>query len=118
MTLAVYIGFATVMKPQDIEKAGRQIYSYLKRCGFKNIKLERCGLNSIGMDYLNKQAFFDTYFSFILEDLKIMKNKYPEDETIKADYEWYSDIYESLEERFNSEDFIFSLGFMIFTATE
>ena len=46
--------------------SGRQIYSILRKCGLENIKLERAGLNSIGMCYSDKQALFDTYFSFII----------------------------------------------------
>jgi len=101
-------------------KSGRQIYSCLRKCGFKNIKLERSGLNSIGMNRDQKQALFDTYFSFIMEDLKIMRRRHPSDEKIKEDYKWYSAIYNSknLEERFHEDGFIFSLGFMIFTASE
>ena len=53
-----------------------------------------------------------------MEDLKIMVDKYSNDEKTKEDYKWYSEIYESLEERFHSDEFIFSLGFMIFTASE
>lgn len=99
-------------------RSGRQIYGYLKKCGFRNIRLERSGLNSIGMDFTKKQALFDIYFSFILEDLKVMMDRYPGNEKIMKDYEWYSNIYELLEERFHSEEFLFSLGFMIFTATK
>ncbi len=96
--------------------SGRQVYTYMKRCGLKDIEICKSGLNTIGMDYNEKQALFDTYFSFILEDLKIMIDRHPDSERVKEDYDWYSENYDELEERFHSEDFIFSLGFMIYTA--
>lgn len=95
---------------------GRQIYSLLKKCGMKNVRLEKSGLNTIGMEFSEKQALFDTYFSFIMEDLEIMLDRYPNDERVCDDYNWYAEMYDVLEERFHSDEFIFSLGFMIYTA--
>lgn len=97
-------------------KSGRQIYTYLTNSGFKNIQLAKSGLNTIGMDYECRQALFDTYFSFIVEDLKVMRDKYPTNQNIADNLEWYADIYDDLEEKFHSPNFIFSLGFMIYTA--
>ena len=68
------------------------------------------------MDIDEKEAFFDVYFSFILEDLKIMRQKYPNDKRIEADYCWYKDNYEVFEEKFHEDGFFFNLGFMFFTA--
>lgn len=97
-------------------KSGRQIYTLLGRAGYKNIKLEKLGLTTIGMDYDEREAIFETYFSFVLGDLLIMKNRYPNDRRIANDYEWYSQNYEDLEEKFHDTNLFFSLGFMLFTA--
>lgn len=98
--------------------SGRQIYTLLKRAGYKNISLEKQGLSVVGMDCDERFAMFDTYFSFILEDLRIMKERYPNDKRIAQDLEWYSENYETLEGRFQDEAFYFNLGFMLFTATK
>ena len=98
--------------------SGRQIYTLLKRAGYVNIKLEKCGLSTIGMDCDEREALFDTYFSFILDDCKIMTERYPNKLTYKEDYKWYKNIYDDLEERFQDETFVFSLGFMIYTASK
>ena len=45
-----------------------------------------------------------------------MRNRYPNDNKIKSDYEWYRDVYEELEEKFLDKNFFFSLGFMLLTA--
>ena len=96
--------------------SGRQIYTLLKRAGYIDICLEELGLSTIGMDYDERSALFDTYFSFILEDLKITMDNNPDDIEIRNDYEWYRDIYDSLEEQFQDDAFYFNLGFVMFTA--
>ena len=97
-------------------KSGRQVYTLLYRSGFKHIIQERFGLSVAGMDSDERSALFDTYFSFILEDLRILREKYPDDKRIKADLEWYEDMYDDLEEKFQDDAFYFVLGFMLFTA--
>lgn len=97
-------------------ESGRQIFTFLNRSGYKKIRLEKQGLSTAGMDFEQRSALFDTYFSFVLEDLKIMRNRYPDDKRIAMDYEWYKNSYEDLEERFQDDAFFFSLGYMIFTA--
>ena len=96
--------------------SGRQIFTLLKRLGYKDITLVKNGLSTVGMDYDEKEAFFDVYFSFILEDLILMREKYPNDKRIQIDYEWYKDNYERFEEKFHEDSFFFNLGFMLFTA--
>ena len=98
--------------------SGRQIYTLLHRAGYRNIALRKQGLSVVGMDCDERFAMFDTYFSFILEDLKIMKERYPNDKRIARDLEWYEKNYETFEENFQDESFYFSLGFMILTATK
>lgn len=97
-------------------ESGRQIYTLLKRTGYADIVLEKVGLSTIGMDFEEKEALFDTYFSFILDDCKIMTERYPNNENYLKDYNWYKNIYNDLEERFQDDAFAFSLGFMLYTA--
>ena len=77
--------------------SGRQIFTLLKRLGYKDIQLVKNGLSTVGMDIDEKEAFFDVYFSFIIEDLKIMLQKYPNDKRIQDDYRWYKENYETFE---------------------
>lgn len=99
-------------------KSGRQIYSLLVSGGMSNVKLEKCGLNSIGMNYEEKQALFDTYFSFIMEDLILMNKRYPDNAKISQDLEWYKSQYDNLNEKFHSNEFVFNLGFMLYSANK
>ena len=110
------IGICAKNETSGYRYSGRQIYTLLKHAGYVDVRLEKMGLNTMGMDYDERSAFFDTYFSFIIEDLKFMAEKYPNDKKIKEDYEWYSKNYETMEERFQSDDFFFNLGFVMYTA--
>ena len=97
-------------------RSGRQVYTLLRRAGFKDIVLEKMGMSTVDMDYEERSALFDTYFSFILDDLAIMKERYPHDKRISQDYDWYERNYEELEEKFQDEALFFNLGFVLFTA--
>ena len=68
------------------------------------------------MDYDERSALFDTYFSFIIEDLEIMRQRYPNNQEILENYEWYKEHYEELEEQFQDEALFFNLGFILYTA--
>lgn len=98
--------------------SGRQIFTLLKQTGYRNIALEKLCMTTVGMDFDQKEALFETYFSFILEDLKIMVERYPNNKSLKDDLYWYEDAYEQLEEEFQNESFFFALGFIIFTANK
>ena len=74
------------------------------------------GISTPGMDYDKRSALFDTYFSFILEELKIYVKDNPTDQRAVKDLEWYDGIYEDLEAKFQDENFFFNLGFVMFTA--
>ncbi len=96
--------------------SGRQIYTLLMRSGYRDVRLEKMGISTPGMDYEKRSALFDTYFSFILEELKIYVKANPEDQRAVKDLEWYDKIYEDLEAKFQDENFFFNLGFVLFTA--
>ncbi|MGM9858846.1 MAG: TIR domain-containing protein [Bacilli bacterium] len=96
--------------------SGREIFTLLKRSGFKKVELEKMGLSTVNMDYEERSALFETYFSFVLEDLKLMHDKYPNDKRISLDFDWYKSKYDSLEQEFQDDNFFFNLGFVLFTA--
>ena len=98
-------------------KCGREVYDILvKFFDSRDISLEKLCVSTVGMNKAQRRDLFDIYFSFILADLKDMVEKYPFDKRYRSDYEWYSANYNELERRFISEDFFFSLGFMLYTA--
>ena len=103
-------------KESGYRKSGREIYSILHNAQYTNIRLEKQGINTIGMSADEREAFFNTYFSFIIEDAKNRVIENPNDLAIKKEYDWLSDNSDELEESFYQKNFFFNLGFMIFTA--
>lgn len=99
-----------------LRRNGRRIYTNLVLAGFRNITLEKEGLSSIGMTYDEKDDFFNMYFKMILGDIKWMREKYPDNWEIKENCEWYEENYDNVYEMFMRDDFVFSLGFQIYTA--
>lgn len=95
---------------------GRQIYHYLVKAGFSAITLEHQGLSSAGMNESQREALFRMYFPFTLENAKIMAEKYPRNIAYKEDYEWLQACFDDIYKTFLRPDFIFSLGFMSYTA--
>lgn len=95
---------------------GRQIYTNLVRAGYKKISLEKQGFSSVGLNYDEKENLFKLYFKFILDDIKYMHEKYPNNIQIEEEYEWYKQNYERIHDNFMMDDFVFSLGFQIYLA--
>lgn len=96
-------------------KSGRQIYSVMKKLGAKDIRLERCGINTTGMNYKEKHLLFESWFKFIPNDFRLILNEDPEDETAKEVLAWVDEYYDDLEEAFFADDFIFNAGYVIYT---
>lgn len=97
-------------------RTGRQIYHYLVKAGFSAITLEHQGLSSAGMSEVQRETLFRMYFPFTLENAKIMAEKYPRNIAYKEDYEWFQACFDEIHKTFLRSDFIFSLGFMSYTA--
>ena len=97
-------------------RTGRNVYSFLHRAGYKNIILERQGLSTAGMSEEEKDALFNMYFPFTLKNAESMMNKYPWNNDYKKDYLWYNERFNKIHEEFLKPEFIFSLGFITYTA--
>ena len=96
-------------------KSGRQIFSYLKNADYADITLEKIGLNTSTMSFEEKETLFEIYFGYIPTALERTLDRKP---TLRAqiDYNWVLDIIEKAREQFLKSDFIFSLGYFIYTA--
>lgn len=93
---------------------GRKIYSYLKQAGFQTVRLNRAGLSTAAFD--DKLLLYDSAIPTMLRYIEHRHVAEPDNAQWEADYEWYRDNIAAMEESFHKEDFIFSVGFMNFTA--
>lgn len=96
--------------------SGRAINKFLNDSDLRDIKLHKVGLSNIGMCRKEKDAFFEIYFWFILDDLKKMSEEKPQDLFVKSDYEWLKNNYHKMKHAFKNSEFFFNLGFVIFSA--
>ncbi len=96
--------------------SGRQLFTYLQRWGYRDITLERVGINTTQMNTEEKEAFFEVVFRFLEQGLAKEAEAHPEDMELNRTYRWYLSIAESLEEAFMAPDFFVPFGFMIYTA--
>ena len=97
-------------------KSGRQIYSYLKEAGYDNVSLKKVGLSTTNMNFEEKSAFFEVYFGYIPTALEKTLERNPNLVQAREDLEWVESIIEIARKEFEKEGFLFSLGYMIYTA--
>lgn len=96
-------------------KSGREIYSYLKDAGYTKVVLEKSGLNTSNMNDEDKETLFEIYFGYIPTALEKTINR-TNILTAKLDYEWVLQNIDDVKEKYMKNNFIFSLGYVIYTA--
>lgn len=97
-------------------ESGRQIPHLLRKTGFRNVKLIKCGVNTMGMDYDEREALFDMYFSIIKMDFDKLSAEDPRNDHYNECNDWLVEHYDDMRDAFHEDDFFFSLGFVLFTA--
>ena len=95
---------------------GRTVYKMLTDVDFRDIRMHKLGLSTIGMSRREKEAFFEIYFSFILDDLRKMHHEFPDNTFVETDLQWMEENYKEMKMQFKQKDFFFNLGFIIYSA--
>lgn len=93
---------------------GRKIFSYLTNAGFRNIQLNKVGLATPSLK--DKMLLFDMAIPTLLHYYEQRHIDAPDNKQWKEDFEWFRDNIAAMKVSFGKEDFIFSAGFMNFTA--
>ena len=96
---------------------GREIPTWLKRYGYKNVNCVMKGLLSRGMDEKQKQALWDTYYGFFLEDSRAECAYTNGSKQSLLNLGWCSYYLPQMHEIFMMPSFEFTLGFCVYTAT-
>lgn len=96
--------------------SGRQIPYFLHKSGYKDIKMERCLLDTIGMDYDAKEGFFDFVIPYISGDYKDLYEENPNNEMYKESFEWMDANLEKMHDQFMEDGFYYSLGEVLIVA--
>lgn len=96
--------------------SGRQVYTLLVNAGYSDVRLEKACLSTAGFDFDQKQALFDTYFGFILTDMQALAQKHPENKELAENYLWLKENFDDMEDEYHISNFIFNVGFVLFSA--
>lgn len=95
---------------------GREIYTLLKNTGFRNVQLHDVVVDTVDMDFDERQLLFSTNFSDIKADLINAANSNSGE--YDQELNWFLDAYEELEQLFVQDDFYYRQGDVVFTATK
>lgn len=96
--------------------SGKEIYSHLKRSGFSEVKIEKISLNTATMSYDESEAVFNAYFGYLPVALEKTIESYPNNIRIQKDYDWVCKNLDYANQKFHQSDFIFFIGYIIYTA--
>lgn len=95
---------------------GRDVYHMLFETGYSNIKLERMGCPTIDYSVEEKEVEYNVSFAYLKDNLKLMTEKYPDNETIREDYNWYVEKEDEIEAEFLKPGFVYVSGRIIYSA--
>ncbi len=96
--------------------SGRQVFTYLKNAGYNSVVLEKNGFNTCNLSYEEKEALFDIYFGYIPKALQKTIERNPDFLRAQHDLTWVNQHLETAYEEFMKNNFMFSLGYMIYIA--
>ena len=94
-------------------EAGRKVYFWMKNADLVDIHFEGRQISTVGLKRREQRTLFETLFSYVEREYRVMHEKEPTTETQRA-IEWLQENYKNLEATFSSEDFFYSSGFMEF----
>ena len=97
-------------------QSGKEIYSHLKLAGFSNVSIEKQGLNTVGLDFDEVESLFNVYFGDIAKTAYITCESHPESIFLANEAQWAKEHIDEALNLFHRNDFVFSLGYIIYVA--
>jgi len=104
-------------KESGDRKCGRKIPSYLKKAGYVNTSLKKCGITNIDLPAEMQSAFWDIYFNHHLWEALSDNMFYHVDETMKL-LETYKRLYAGEKEKYDCGEYFIQLGFLFYIANK
>ena len=95
---------------------GRQIPYMLSKTGYKDVELIKQGINTLGMDYDEKEEFFDMRFGYFEEVYTTLSKENPNDKYAASGLAFIKEHYNEIEEEFTEDHFFFNFGVVLFAA--
>lgn len=88
----------------------------LEEQGYTDIVLENAVMGAKGHETVKKEEMFDTFFSYLPEDVALLREQEPENPLYRQWEEWVSRHYEALYHQIIAEGAEITLGLSIYTA--
>ena len=88
----------------------------LEEQGYTGIVLENAVMGAKGHEKVKKEEMFDTFFSYLPEDVTLLREQEPENPLYQQWEAWVSQHYEALYHQIISEGAEITLGLSIYTA--
>lgn len=95
---------------------GREIYSFLSKCGFRDIKIIPHEITTVGQDPDFIDILYNVNFKFILAGLCQRYENNPEVIEYKNSYDWGKRAFDDLEDLFHTPGYYYRMGTIVFTA--
>ena len=95
---------------------GRQLFGAFTHAGYKDIRLRKSGLSTVGMEFDDRRALFEASFGWLRGDLEVRCKSDESNESYREDLLWFDDNIDAMREKFQAPDFFYQEGYVIFTA--
>lgn len=95
---------------------GREIYSFLTKCSFRDIQIIPHEITTVGQDPDFIDILYNVNFKFILAGLCQRYENNPEMIEFKNSYDWGKRAFDDLEDLFHTPGYYYRMGTIVFTA--
>ena len=96
--------------------SGRMIPNALYLAGYRDIVLEKAGINTCSLTHEERETLFRFNYDFIKNGLEKTVRKDPANKEFKNHLKWVNEMGGEMEKRFYNDGFFFTYGDVIFTA--
>lgn len=103
-------------KESGDRKCGRKIPIYLKKAGYSNVSLKRCGISNVDLPADKQNAFWDIYFNYYLWEALSSPEMFNNFNSTSKLIESYKSMYESEKEKYDNGEYFIQLGFVFYVA--
>lgn len=86
----------------------------LERCGYRQVREEIVPFAADGAEVERKADIFETFFSYLPEDVRLLLDREPENAAVRKAAMWLEEHYEALKRLILRKDTHISMGFRIF----
>ena len=90
---------------------GKKIFTYLKKAGADKVHISNEVISTANLGKVSaRERICDTYFSYLLPEMRALASEHPEMDEYKEAYDWLKTHYREVQSLFRSAEFYFRTG--------